>query len=102
MLRPGPRGGVERVERAVDVDVVHRRLVPDRVEDECQMDEGVRLDALEQGAQRGAVAHVGAVELGARVRDPRRVDVGDRDPLRVAAVGQELDQPRRRCSRSRR
>ena len=94
VLRPRARGGVERVERAVDVDVVHRLLVPDRVEDEGQVDERVGLDALEQGLQRGAVAHVGAMELGARVRDPRRLDVGDGDPLGVVAVGEELDQPR--------
>jgi hypothetical protein len=63
----------------VDVDVIHPRLVADRVEDEGQMYEGVDLVALEQLAHPVAIADVGPDELvlGPAARRRAKIDVDD-------------------------
>ena len=68
LLGAGVGGGLERGLGAVDVDVVHHRLVPDRVEDEGEVDQRVDLVPLEQLPDRVAVADVALDELGLRPR----------------------------------
>jgi hypothetical protein len=77
--------GLEDVAGAVDVDLVHRALVVDRVEDEGQVDERVGALAREQLVDPAGVADVELLVAGLGPEGARRSDVADRDPLGLFA-----------------
>ncbi len=101
LLDAGIGGGLEDGLGAVDVDVVHLRLVADRIEDEGEVEERVDLMPLEQLAHLVAVADVGLDELvllpGARRRP--KVDVDDL--LGLLAGGELVGEPAADVARSR-
>jgi hypothetical protein len=78
---------------AVDVDVVHPRLVADRVEDERQMYEGVDLVPLEELLNLPALADVGLDELRLRPGTSRRAEVDVDDLLGLLATGELVREP---------
>jgi ribose 1,5-bisphosphokinase PhnN len=90
--REGSR--LEHVVGAVDVDVVHERLVVRGIEDERQVHERIRLRALERGPHPVSVAHVDTLELGFRHVASGRRNVADDDLLGVLAAREDVDQAR--------
>jgi hypothetical protein len=90
LLGPGLRGSLQDPLGAVDVDVIHLRLVPDRVEHEGEVDEHIDLVPGEQVPDRRSVADVLVNVFGLRPLPGRGAQVGVDDLLGLVAAREDL------------